>query len=228
MKNREIIEIFLVNRIYLYELMHTVFGGIPNEELIKIISTEHTSEAFSILSTNEDDILFKMSNFTLGLEEKINDDKSLVDKIKNEYMKLLVGPGRLIAYPWASTYLGKEKMLFQESTLEVRNIYRKYGFITHDYLKVADDHISIELHFMAKMSELVKEAFDNNDGEKIKYYVNAQKEFINKHMLTWIPKYSKEIQKAETAYLYPQFAKAVEAFLNADLEILKNEMFDNM
>ncbi len=223
-KEKEIIEVILNNRVYLYELLHTVFAGIPNEELLKIIGTEHTEMAFYLISDEEESVLYKMSKFVRTIGNKVEEDPEFLSKVKSEYMRLLVGPGRLIAYPWASTYLGKEKMLFQESTLKVRETYRKYGFRTQEYKKVADDHIAIELHFMSKMSQLAKEAFDNDNEARMVYFLKAQVEFIKEHMLKWVPKYSKDIEESETTYLYPQFAKAVESFINTDLEILEKEI----
>lgn len=223
-KEKEIIEVILNNRVYLYELLHTVFAGVPNEELLKIIGNEHTEMAFYIISDGEDSILYKMSKFVRTIDDKVKEDSEYLSNVKSEYMRLLVGPGRLIAYPWASTYLGKEKILFQESTLKVREIYRKYGFRTHEYKKVADDHIAIELHFMSKMSQIVKEAFESDNEEKMIYFLKAQVEFIKEHMLKWIPKYTKNIQTARTTYLYAQFAEAVEAFINTDLEIIEKDI----
>ena len=130
---RETIEILLQNRCHLYQVLHTVFSGEPNEELIRQLAGDPTSMAFEILSETKEDIMGKMALFVKKLGERleersVEDQPSFLDQLKSEYTKLLVGPGKMIAYPWESVYLGKENLLFQESTLRVRQFYRKYGY----------------------------------------------------------------------------------------------------
>lgn len=218
---REIQEVILANRIYLYTLTHTLFGGEPNKELLEQLATEHTALAWSLLSTEEGDLFEQMSEFTQGLQKKIQEEH-FKESVKREYTKLMIGPGRLIAYPWASMYLGKEKMLFLESTVEARRTYKKYGFLPAAYLQVADDHLAIELHFMAKMSERAKEAFEQENLEEMHKVLEGQKDFLKDHLLKWITQYAKDMEKAESALLYAQYAQALEAFLRADLEVLES------
>ena len=51
---------------------------------------------------------------------------------------MFIGSGNLGAPPWESTYVGKEGLLFQESTLKVRHEYAESGYLPQDYSKVAD------------------------------------------------------------------------------------------
>ena len=216
---RENIEVLLANRVYLYELLHTVFSGEPNEELIHIISSEATSEAFELLSENEEDLMHKMAGFTRKQDGKLAADPEYLSHLKSEYTKLLIGPGKMVAYPWESTYNGKENLLFQESTLRVRQAYRKYGYLPEEYPHVADDHIALELHFMAKLSERVLNSFrEGNDEDAVKV-LKDQKVFMKYHLLNWLPKYAENIQKSKTAYMYPQFGMATDAYVKIDDEL---------
>lgn len=223
---RETIEILLQNRLHLYQVLHTVFGGVPNEELIHQLASEPTSLAFEILSEEEDDVMGKMSRFVKKLEGKLQEEPaegepSFLEKIKTEYTKLLVGPGKLIAYPWESTYTGKETLLFQESTLRVRQFYRKYGYLPQAYPHVADDHISLELHFMAKLSQRALEAFGQEDLAAARSLLEGQQIFMKYHLLSWIPQYAENMKKSKTAYMYPQFALAADAFIRIDDQFVR-------
>ncbi|MGL5677185.1 MAG: TorD/DmsD family molecular chaperone [Cellulosilyticaceae bacterium] len=215
-KKRELIEIILTNRVYLYELTHALFGGVPNAELMELVNSEHTAFAWSILSSGEGDLFQQMSEWQV--------DKSL-EEMKSEYTKLLVGPGKLKAYPWASTYLGNEKMLFQESTLEVRRMYEQYGFRTQAFQKVADDHLAIELHFMAKMSTRAKEAFEKGDDVLMAKTLEGQRQFMKQHMLLWLPQYASKLEEIEDATIYPMYAKVLLQLIMADKELLESELF---
>ena len=218
---RETIEILLQNRCHLYQVLHTVFSGGPNEELIRQLADGSTSMAFGILSENEEDVMGKMASFVKKLgdrleESPLEDKPSFLEQIKTEYTKLLVGPGKMIAYPWESIYVGKENLLFQESTLRVRQFYRKYGYLPQSYPHVADDHISLELHFMAKLSARVLEAFQKDDRESWRNLLEGQKIFLKYHLLKWIPQYVTCMKMSKTTCMYPQFAMAVDSFIQID------------
>lgn len=221
MINREILEIILSNRCFIYGLGHTVFGGEPNLELLNLIAKEHTSEAFALLSVEDEDILGKMSAFVKTFKEKVKREDFL-ENVRGEYVKLLIGPGRLTAYPWASVYLSEEKLLFQETTLKVRKAYGECGFSTSSEENVADDHIAIELDFMQSLSKLAFEAFEKDDLDEFKRLVTYQIKFIEEELITWVPSYAEDMVKSKTAYMYPQFAKAIDAFIAIDLELLRD------
>ncbi|MBR4250189.1 MAG: molecular chaperone TorD family protein, partial [Verrucomicrobia bacterium] len=182
----ENIEILLQNRIYLYELMHAVFSGVPNEELIHLISQPVTQEAFLLLSEADDDLMAKMAHFTSLQDGKLAADPAYLEQVKSEYTKLLIGPGKMIAYPWESTYNGSETMLFQESTLRVRQAYRKYGYLPEEYPHVPDDHIALELHFLSKLSSLVLDAYKEGNRERALSVLNDQKVFMKYHIRNWL------------------------------------------
>ena len=223
---RDTMEILLQNRLHLYQVFHTVFSGVPNEELICQLAAEPTCLAFEILSESDDDVMGKMARFVKKLKDKLvaapaEGEPSFLEKIQSEYTKLLVGPGKMIAYPWESTYCGKETLLFQESTLRVRQFYRKYGYLPQAYPHVADDHISLELHFMAKLSQRVMDAFAQNDMVSVRNLLQGQEIFLKYHLLNWIPQYAENMKKSKTTYMYPQFALAVDAFIRIDDQFVK-------
>jgi len=223
---RETMEILLQNRVHLYQILHTVFSGEPNEELIHQLAGEATSMAFEILSEEDDDMMAKMSGFVKKLEAKLAEvpaegESTFMDAIKNEYTKLLVGPGKLVAYPWESVYTGSEKLLFQESTLRVRQFYRKYGYLPQAYPHVADDHISLELHFMAKLSQRAQEAFTQDDLAATRNLLEGQKIFMKYHLLNWIPQYAENMKMSKTSHMYPQFALATDAFIKVDNQFIE-------
>jgi len=65
-----------------------------------------------------------------------------------DYVDLFAG-GRLLAPPFESVYRGKDRLMFEGVTLEVREIYRGCGLEIPDKNAVPDDHIGYELLFLA-------------------------------------------------------------------------------
>jgi len=111
-------------------------------------------------------------------------------------------------------------MLFQRSTLEVRNFYRSQGFIPAEYPHVADDHLAIELDFMAQLALRMLEAAQANDEEVYKNSLVASREFLDEHLLKWVPQYVVDLQE-EQAVFYPLVVRALQLFLQKDAGLLR-------
>ena len=56
-QTKEAVELLLSNRLFLYSLMHKLFGREPDEELLNILTDEHTGEAFGLLSEKEKSVV---------------------------------------------------------------------------------------------------------------------------------------------------------------------------
>lgn len=148
-----------------------------------------------------------------------------LDKLQSEYIHLLIGPNKLPAPPWESVYLTKERLIFQESTLKVRQAYLEYQFLPANYPHEADDHLALELDFMAHLAELAGENFEEGKTKEAKKILLDQKAFLKKHLLVWIGEFAEQIQQSKTHYFYPQIAKLAAQILKVDLVTL-DEMID--
>lgn len=171
------IAIVLANRHYLYELMQHVFGHEPNLELLEIATSKHTQEALMLLLDEE-----KLNDHLAVLAEVKQavslDEEGMLDKLKSEYTYLMLGPNTLPAPPWESVYLNEERTIFQESTLKVRRTYLEYQFLPANYPHEADDHIALELDFMAHLGKLTQERFEEENIEEVKRLLSDQKAFL--------------------------------------------------
>ena len=177
-QTKEAVELLLSNRLFLYSLMHKLFGREPDEELLNILTDEHTGELF-------------------------------------------IGPVSLVAPPWESVYGQKDAMLFQESTLEVRNTYRQYGLIPEGYPHVADDSLALELHFMALLAQRSLDAFYAGKNDDLTADLTGSSDFLKKHLLVWVPKFLERMKGAKTSILYPQMCLVLDEFLRKDAETVK-------
>lgn len=216
------IAILLANRYYLYRLLQRIFADEPSKELMAIVTNEHTKEALQLL-IYEDDNQFDPDIDLLGqLKEAITaDSKGTLDELKSEYTALLIGPTQLPAPPWESVYVTKEPTLFQESTLEVRRAYLKYDFLPANYPHEADDHLALELDFMAHLAELTQKSFEAEKNDEAKKTLLDQKYFLEKHLLVWIGDFAKQIQESKTHHLYPQMAILTEKVLKLDAALVE-------
>ena len=147
-------------------------------------------------------------------EEKEN--PAFLEEAKDEYTRLFIGPVSLVAPPWESVYGQKDAMLFQESTLEVRNTYRLFGLIPEGYPHVADDSLALELHFMALLAQRSLDAFYAGKYEDLAADLTGSEEFLDKHLLVWIPKFLERMKGARSNILYPQMCLVLDEFLRKD------------
>ena len=219
-QTKEAVELLLSNRLFLYSLMHKLFGREPDEELLNILTDEHTGEAFGLLSEEEKDIMDRTAVF-LGEIREEKQNPAFLEEAKDEYTRLFIGPMSLVAPPWESVYGQKDAMLFQESTLEVRNTYRQYGLIPEGYPHVADDSLALELHFMALLAQRSLDAFYAGENGELNTALRGSSEFLKKHLLVWVPKFLERMKGAKTNILYPQMCLVLDEFLRKDAETVK-------
>ena len=223
-QTREATEVLLCNRLFLYSLMHKLFGREPDEELLNILTDEHTGEAFALLSEEEKDIMDRTAAFLKEIREE-KQNPAFLEEAKDEYTRLFIGPVSLVAPPWESVYGQKDAMLFQESTLEVRNTYRQFGLLPEGYPRVADDSLALELHFMALLAQRGLDAFYAGKNEDLAADLNGSADFLKKHLLVWVPKFLERMKGVRSSVLYPQMCLVLDEFLRKDAgtvqEILK-------
>ncbi|WP_010233630.1 TorD/DmsD family molecular chaperone [Clostridium arbusti] len=225
MNEKESIEILIANRTYLYRIFQNVFGTDPSEKQLKVVTANVTINALKLLDTKDNHAMVNAAEYLKSIAYGLNDD--FIEKIKTEYTKLLIGPEKMPAPPWESVYITKERILFRESTLEVRKIYMKYGIVPTRYLHVADDHIALELDFMYILSMKIQEAFENENMERVIELLNEQKDFLQYHLQIWIPDFAKQMQKSNSKLYYPEMADILKEFLRIDYDTII-EILDNI
>ncbi len=136
-----------------------------------------------------------LSKETLGSEQSIKEGLKLLnsanaddcEKMKFDFNKLFIGPAKLLAPPYASCYLNPDKVLMQQVTLRVREMYSKAGLEVASKNVEPDDFLAYELDFLIYLLE--------KEDDK---YMEIFDEFLNKHLLTWYDKHIEEIRNNST------------------------------
>ena len=128
-------------------------------------------------------------------------DPAMLRRLTWDYNRLFVGPGEMLAAPWESVYRSKTKLTFQEPTLEVRALYERFGFESPAIHREPDDHLALELDFLATLSVLAVEAARGGDAERLATCFETQQAFLQEHLLAWAPRcLALVVEHAETAY----------------------------
>jgi TorA maturation chaperone TorD len=120
--------------------------------------------------------------------EKLSKDN--FDDLQVDYCRLFVGPGKLLAPPWESVHRDITHLTFQKDTVEVRKWYARYGLQFEKLHKEPDDHIGLELAFIATLAGRAAEALSSGEVDGYQELVKSKDRFIDEHLLQWAPKWA--------------------------------------
>ncbi|HSH34977.1 molecular chaperone TorD family protein [Schnuerera sp.] len=124
--------------------------------------------------------------------EKVLQDKEEQNKLHIEYAHLFLLPEGV--KPYESVYLGQKSMIYQEPWESVKAFYQDNNMKLDENQLYPEDHISVELAFMSYL-------IDQNIDEKI------QQDFLQQHILRWVPKFLNDLYENSFAKFYKIVAK---------------------
>lgn len=155
-------------------------------------------------------------------------DKAAFEQLHWDYTRMFIGPLSLPAPPWASYYLEKDKLLFQKTTLQIRILYQKYGFVAGEHINSeADDHVGYELDFIYRLNQicLQKSARLQVPADLYENLLD-QKNLIAGHMNAFVPAFTQAVAKAAATLFYKGMAQILCGYLQLDVELLNALLAD--
>jgi putative dimethyl sulfoxide reductase chaperone len=134
-----------------------------------------------------------LARWLSGVQRGLTDEA--FDALCDDYTRLFVGPGRLLAAPWESVHTNKDRAIFQMETLSVKNWYQRFELALASEYNEPADHIGLEFAFLADLSARTVEATEIRDGREVKRLVDAQRGFIGQHLLRWVPLWADDVDE---------------------------------
>lgn len=120
------------------------------------------------------------------------------------------------AFPYESVYTSEGGLMMQEAYSEVLRVYRGAGFAKNPGFKEPEDHLAVELAFMALLCGRAVEALRAGDEDGAERQLRAQLSFAREHLLNWIDRFCADVRKAAEDGFYFDLATFTEAYLRAD------------
>ena len=120
------------------------------------------------------------------------------------------------AFPYESVYTSEGGLMMQDAYAEVLHVYRAAGFAKDPGFKEPEDHLAVELAFMALLCGRAVEALRAGDGDGAERHLSAQLSFAREHLLNWIDRFCADVRKAAEDGFYFDLATFTEAYLRAD------------
>lgn len=109
-----------------------------------------------------------------------------------EYARIFLAAGvytrqTRTAVPYESVYTSEEHIVMQESRDDCVRRYLADGFKVNPDLHEPEDHISFELEYLSDMCSKAGEIARAKDSKALAANVQHQVEFIEQHVLNWVP-----------------------------------------
>jgi len=139
-----------------------------------------------------------------------------------DYARIFLSAGvfeGVAASPYESVYTSRERLIMQEARDQAFTAYQAKGLHSADPMEIPEDHISLELEFLAHLCHETLQAGD--DRALVSALLREQKEFIERHPGRWIPAFCADIEKCASTDFYRAVAKITRGFLNIETEILE-------
>ncbi len=173
---------------FVYNFMYTAFLNVPGDEYYKEMLTNLSDiKTFSINTDNED-----MINGIKGLEgffnrrEKLNKEelKEFDLEALRKYTSIFCLGNSVPADE--SYYTSNDNLLRQESYDKIMELFRKYNFALGEGVCESEEHISMELAFMSKLSFMSVEKLEMENVSDYSNLVREQLNFHNNHLDKWV------------------------------------------
>lgn len=123
------------------------------------------------------------------------------------------------AYPYESVYRSEGHSTMGAQRDEVLALYRAAGLGKSAEWSVGEDHIALELEYMAVLSSKRARVDDGSDeAEKLERMMLL---FLEEHLLRWVPLFAQAVRKHSRTDFYRGLSLYLEKVLSEDVLCLK-------
>jgi len=195
-----------INRSRMYKLLAVGFS-FPCKE-----SQQAQAELWELAKTLYPDLALSAENTDL-----------LSVEFESLYINILDGhDNKQACRPYESAWHGTDRSMQQ---WEVKKFYQMFGLGLNKDSNEMPDHITNELEFMHFLSHQAVEAGRGllGSGDSRKQYVHAQKDFLERHLSLWVPKFCKALQEKIAEPFYINLAVLTAQFVMDDLEWVQEQ-----
>ena len=145
------------------------------------------------------------------LRDSCENKKICREMLIKDYNRLFAQSGLPLAPAYASVYLNNNKPVEEE----IGKYYNSFGWEYKPDLKIANDHLGIELLFLTKMVNNYLSAGDDRSFNDIRLSI---RQFIDLYILSWIPKWNDDINSQAKTICY----KGIATLIHACTEDIRN------
>ncbi|WP_028543876.1 TorD/DmsD family molecular chaperone [Paenibacillus taiwanensis] len=188
-----------------YQLLVDFLGEQPTLEVI--VSWQNHPELSRLSEISEGARLLCERLKSMSLSELY----AVFSSMRDEYVRLFSRGGELPVTPCESMYRASEQMLPKSYAQEVRETYADFSLYFKKMHGEPDDHIAIELEFMAVIIEKMLNTVMT--AERYDRYMNGQREFVREHLQRWAARFGEDLEQHSKHPVYVAVGIMLQDFL---------------
>jgi len=203
----------LQERVGLYSLLRALYSYPLQEVVLEAVASLEITPA-SPLATSPSS---PSGHGLAQMQARLQSNGSLpaaLEGLNTEMTRLLEGPGLTPAPPYASYYLHGGQLM-GPAAVAVRQLYLDWQVVPAGDTRLPDDHIALELGFLAYLAERAAEG-----GPEAEKALRRSHDFIRQHLLPWLPRFCAALGSASTDPFFTGLAGFTQAVVEADLDWL--------
>jgi TorA maturation chaperone TorD len=219
-ENRQAVYSFLA-RMYTVELTKETLNEIAEKKRLWVKLAEdpevHGTEMAEGYKT--------LAEFASTLKE--SDLENVVLELAAEYAGLFLGLRQMPPHPSESVYSSADHLIMQKARDDVLKIYRGMGLDKVREYTEPEDHIAIELQFMAYLCGKTVEELRAAKFTEAKMCLEVQRDFLSEHLAKWVPMLVADILMGARREFYKAIAKITKGYVEIDRQVV-SEMIDGL
>ena len=133
-----------------------------------------------------------------------------------DFARAFLGAGvvnQVAAYPFESVYTSPTRLVMQDAYEAVRQLYHKYGFVKSEECDLHEDHIALEIQFLAHLSGRAAKLFEEGKEAEACDVLRLQKTFIETHIKNWVSRFCDDIRACPVSPFYKGWSYILEGFV---------------
>ena len=185
--------------------------------LVDFIGEEPTLENIVIWrKSGRLDRLSSMSDFAKTFCQQLQEVPdhqlyALFSSLRAEHRRLFSPKGELPVIPCETMYRAHEQKRPKSYAQEVRDAYADFSLYFKKMHGESDDHIAVELEFMAVIIEKMQNTVMTE--ERYERYMNGQSRFVLEHLQRWAVQFGQDLEQHTIHPVYKTLAKMLQDFV---------------
>ena len=213
----------LLSRLYLLEVDEELFdvlkemkfpGEAPDEA-----PDEDLQEGYAHIGAYLKDAVSRIQ----GAADEAAALQEVLDELAVDYARIFLSAGVAqgkAAFPFESVYTSRQHLMMQESRNDVIALYAEKGLTPgKDMYRVPEDHLGLLLEYMALLcTETLQK-----EGELQDAPLKEQKDFLNQHLINWVPAFTADVVAYASTDFYRGLGKLTKGFLSLERGLFAEE-----
>lgn len=144
--------------------------------------------------------------------------KEALKEVSVEFTHLFIGSPRPKAPPIESYYFSNKRAIFDQKTVEMKEILNQHGLESTKKDKFPEDHLGLQLLLLAMKTE---QLYTLDTEEEKRAAIKEQISFIDDHLLSWLPGICNDAKEHGRTGFYSGVLKVIWGTLLWDKELLE-------